>query len=117
MIKNYEIISIVKVEDSLTKPWYGTEHNYDIFSGKHSQTILEHFTLSDEVINAVIVAVMNRWGTDCNHVFVCDVGMRGENGEPNIYFKVDIRLEENRLVGVNYRSIVKHWDREVEKVG
>ena len=100
--RKYEVISVIKVNEGNAKPWLGNLTNFDIYHGlfRHEAHI-EPFEIPHSVIENIFFLVAQRFGHKNDGIYVADVHVF-ENGVQNGGVKLDLCIENNRIVGINH---------------
>lgn len=102
MGSKFEVINVTKVNENCAKPFIGNLTNYDIYHGCYRhESHIEPFEIPHHVIENIFFLVAQRFGHKNDGIFVSDVHVF-ENGEQTGGVKLDICIENNRIVGINH---------------
>ena len=99
--RRFEVVTVVRVNDGICKPFFGNLTNYDVYNGKFKHdACIEPFEIPHDIIEHIFVLVATRFKHDCDGVYTADIHIFDDNVQVG-GCKVQIFVEDNRIMGVN----------------
>lgn len=100
--RRFDVVNITRVHENVARPFLGRLTNYDIYNARFkSDAVLQPFDVPESIIEHIFYLVSQRYKHDTDGVFVADIWLF-EDAEQVGGCKVDLFIEDNRVMGVNY---------------
>lgn len=101
MGSKFEVITVVRINDGIAKPFLGNLVNWDVYNGKYkSDSCIEPFEVPQEIIEHIFVLAAQRFKHEVDGIYTADIHLYDGNEQVG-GCKVQICVEDNRIIGVN----------------
>lgn len=99
--RRFEVVTVVRVNDGIAKPFFGNLVNFDIYNDKFkSDSCIEPFEIPQEVIKDLFWLISHRFKHDSDGVYTADIHVLDDNEKVG-GAKVQLFIEDNRVLGIN----------------